>query len=166
MSFSTHQLNINEWPILKKIRLEALELHPNFFSPSVDEFKMTDDQWKERLANTESANFGLFNDQNEIIGLTAIFRDKDDRALAWMVASYIKAAYRGQGLTRYLYEARIQWAKDQKDIHTLVVNHRIDNEISRKAHQKFKFEFVQEFPPTDWPNGEIMGYVEYRLKIR
>jgi RimJ/RimL family protein N-acetyltransferase len=83
-----------------------------------------------------------------------------------MVASYIKPPYRRQGLTRLLYEARIQWAKEQNDIHTLIMHHRSDNEISRKAHQKFKFEFIKEFPPTDWPNGEIKPYVEYRLKIK
>lgn len=165
MIFSTRKLVIEDWPILKKIRLEALELHPNFFSPSVNEFEITDADWKERLSNANSANFGLFNDKNEIIGLTAIFRDQDDPSLAWMVASYIKSAYRRQGLTRHLYEARIRWAQDQKDIQYLVVHHRIDNEISRKAHQKFKFVFIKEYPPTDWPNGDIMGYVEYRLKI-
>jgi RimJ/RimL family protein N-acetyltransferase len=166
MKYSTRKLSANDWLIYKHVRLEALELHPNFFSPTSDEFKFADAEWIDRLSNMEGANFGLFNDQNEMIGLTGIFRDCDDRSIAWLVASYIKAAYRQKGLTRYLYEARIQWAKEQKDISTLIVHHREDNEISRKSHQKFNFEFVKKYPPTDWPNGEVMPYVEYQLKIK
>lgn len=166
MSFSTRKLTVNDWPILKLIRLEALTLHPNFFSPSSDEFKFTEADWKERLNNSDGANFGLFNEKNEIIGLTGIFRDRENREQAWMVASFLKPDYRRRGLTKHLYEARIQWAKEQNGINLLIVHHREDNEISRKAHQKFNFQFVKKHPPTDWPNGEIVPYDEYNLKIK
>jgi RimJ/RimL family protein N-acetyltransferase len=166
LNFFTRQLTEADWKTLQKIRLEALSLHPNFFAPSRDEFQFTETDWKERLSNPDGANFGLFNDINELIGLTGINRDKDDRSRAWLVASYIKAPYRRMGLTRLLYEARIQWAKAQNDINTLVVHHRADNEPSRKSHQKFNFEFVKEYAPDTWPNGEVMAYVEYVLKIK
>lgn len=165
MNFSTRKLTAEDWQIVKQIRLEALQLHSNFFAPSRDEFKFTESEWKDRLSGASSASFGVFNEKNEIIGLTGITRDNDDAGLAWLVSSYIQAPYRRMGLTRLLYEARIQWAKAQNDIHTLVVHHREDNEASRKSHQKFKFEFIKAYPPEPWPNGEIFPYVEYRLKI-
>lgn len=165
MNFSTRILKSDDWQTVKQIRLEALLLHPNFFAPSRDEFKFAEEDWKERLSSSSSASFGLFNGKNEIIGFTGITRDKEDPALAWLVSSYIQASYRRMGLTRLLYEARIQWAKDEKNIHTLVLHHREDNEASRMSHQKFNFEFIKAYPPEPWPNGEIMPYVEYRLKI-
>lgn len=165
MNFSVRQLTSHDWQIVKQIRLEALRLHPNFFAPSRDEFKFTEDDWKERLSNPTSASFGVFNEKNEIIGLTGITRDKSDPALAWLVSSYIQVPYRRMGLTRLLYETRIQWAKEN-NIHTLVVHHREDNEASRKSHQKFNFEFVKAYPAEPWPNGEVAPHVEYRLKIR
>lgn len=141
-------------------------MHPNFFAPSRDEFKFTETDWKERLINPDGASFGLINGKNETIGLTGINRDKKDRAFAWLVSSYIQAPHRRMNLTRLLYEARIQWAKDQNDIHTLVVHHREDNEASRRSHQKFNFEFIKTYSPEVWPNGEVVPYVEYRLKIK
>lgn len=165
MNFYTRLLTEADWKTLQQIRLEALTLHPNFFAPSHDEFKFTEADWKERLNNKDGANFGLYNDKNEIIGLTGIIRDNEDRSCAWIVASYIQAPFRRMGLTRFLYESRIQWAKEQKDIHTLIVHHRADNEISKKSHQNFNFEFIKKYPEVKWPNGEFMPYVEYRLKI-
>ncbi len=166
LNFSIRKLKTDDWQIMKQIRLEALRLHPHFFWPMQDEFKFTDADWKERLSNPNGTNFGLFNEKNEIIGLTGIFRDQNDRSLAWLVASYIQAAYRRMGLTRLLYEARIAWAKEQGDIHSLCLHHREDNEASRRSHQKFNFEFIKMHPPETWPNGEIKSAVEYRLKIR
>jgi RimJ/RimL family protein N-acetyltransferase len=166
MEFSTRQLTTNDWQTLKHIRLEALSLHPNFFSPSSDEFQFSEADWTERLSNPDGATFGLFHNKNEIIGLTGIYRDKKDPQLAWLVASYIQAPYRRKGLTRLLYQARIDWAKIQNHIHTLVVHHREDNEISKKSHQKFNFEFIKTYEPVTWPNDEIAPYVEYRLKIK
>lgn len=166
MNFFTRELTENDWQILKKIRLEALKLHPNFFAPSRDEFKFTEADWKERLNNPDSATIILLNENVEPIGLTGIVRDKEDRSIAWLVSSYIHADYRHKGLTRYLYEARIKWAKEQGDIHSLVVHHRDDNEASRRSHQKFNFQFIKAYPPTTWPNGDVKPYVEFRLKIK
>lgn len=165
MTYSIRKLNLNDWEALRRIRLEALTLHPNFFAPSRDEFKFTEADWKERVSSADSANFGLYDENNNLIGLTGVTRDKNDRTRAWLVASYIQKPFRRSGLTKLLYEARIQWALEQNDIRTLVIHHRIDNEPSRKSHQKFGFEFIKEYPPEKWPNGDVVAYVEYIKKI-
>ena len=127
---------------------------------------MTDTDWKERLSDVTSASFGLFSEKNEIVGLTGIVRDKEEPSIAWMVASYIQAPFRRMGLADLLYQARIQWAKEQGDINTLIVHHREDNEISRKSHQRFNFKFTKMGELVSWPNGDLKHFVEYRLELK
>lgn len=71
----------DNWLEFKEIRLEALANHPNFFSPSKDETKFIENDWKERICNPKNCIFGLYF-QNKIIGLTGIFIDKANIEIA------------------------------------------------------------------------------------
>ena len=42
MNPTLRELEAADWAVLKAIRLEALTLHPDLFSPSRDEFAFTD----------------------------------------------------------------------------------------------------------------------------
>ncbi len=58
--FSVIQLTPSDWKDYKSIRLEALAAHPNFFCPSRDETKFTEEDWKQRLSNLNAETFGLY----------------------------------------------------------------------------------------------------------
>jgi RimJ/RimL family protein N-acetyltransferase len=162
-NISVKKFDEQNWQEYRDIRLEALSLHPNFFCPSRDETKFTADDWKLRLSNKDACTFGLYVD-NKLIGTTGITRDKSDKEKAHLVASYIKSEYRQKGFSGLLYEARIQWARDQKDIKYLLVEHYEDNTPSMRAHQKFGFKFESSYDET-LANGQIRKSLVYKLSL-
>lgn len=164
-TFSIKQLTSHEWETYKHIRLEALKNHPQFFCPSSDEFNFSEQDWRDRLTNETSATFGLYDNEN-IIGLTGIFQTNNDpnSDTALMVASYIKKEYRNKGLSKLLYEARLNWAKNIPKIKILEIGHREDNILSKKANQKFGFKFVKS-EEILWPDGQKMLHIIYQLKL-
>ncbi|MBL7670926.1 MAG: GNAT family N-acetyltransferase [Bdellovibrionaceae bacterium] len=163
--YSIRHLTPNDWQIFREIRLESLKKHPAFFSPSRDETKFSEIDWKERLSNRNSASFGLFS-ENKIIGLTGIVREGNNpRATkAHLVSSYIREEYRRLGLSKLFFEARMKWAKDQGDIKTLILEHRDDNLSSQKAHSKFGFTLVESNDQT-WPDGSFRPSLRYQLNL-
>lgn len=164
--FTVRQLNGDDWQLYRNVRLESLNKHPAFFSPSRDETLFTENDWKERLTSANSATFGLFED-SKIIGITGIFKDGNDpkASKAYLVSSYIKENHRKQGLSSLFYEARINWAKEQKSISSLIVEHRDDNIPSQRVHQKFGFRFV-ESNDEEWPDGQIRPCLKYQLDLK
>jgi RimJ/RimL family protein N-acetyltransferase len=164
------QLKASDLQDFKAIRLEALEKHKNVFGSTVEkEASYSDDQWinlwlKENCPNV--ASFGLFNGE-ELIAITAIVRTSDDPSgkTAKLCASYIKEEYRGKGLSKQLYKARIDWAKQRGDFDNIIVSHRSGNEASRNANQAFGFTHTHSAPHT-WPDGKTEDEVFYILPLK
>lgn len=136
-----------------------------FFAPSQDETKFSSDQWIERLTNKNAASFGLFQN-DKIIGLTAIIRENNELSSerAMMMSSYIKHEFRGMHLSKLFYEARIDWAKKQKNIKTLLISHRRDNLISKNANQRFGFKFTDSYRKT-YLDGVEESCLVYELTL-
>lgn len=164
--FKIKKFEPDDWQDYKSIRLEAIDKHPNYFCPSRDETKFSESDWKERINNPNAAAYGLYDPSGKIIGLTAVVRDGNSHSAskAQLVSSYIREEYRGNGFSRLFYEARIEWAKNQCDIDTLVVEHAVDNFASQGAHKKFSF-FLVESKDHTWPNGETKKCLVHHLKL-
>ena len=160
IDFEIKYLSENEWQDYKSIRLEALKKHPEYFCPSRNEAKFTEEEWRERLVNPNAAQFGLYAD-SELIGLTGIFREREQ---AHLVQSYIREDYRGKGLSKLFYKARLEWAREQEGIKRLVVEHRDDNLPSKGAHQNFGFQFVKSRDQL-WPDGQKRPCLVYHLEL-
>ena len=158
-------LEPTHWEKYRDMRLEALLKHPACFAPTRDEFKFTANEWRARLSNPNGAHFGLFF-KDQLIGITGIYIDKDRGGpnKAHLVTSYIKEEFRKKGLSKKFYEARIEWAKKQGGVDTIVLEHRDDNTPSLKAHQKFGFKFVQQSNHI-WADGQERPSMMYELKI-
>jgi len=110
-SYTICQLFQEDVEIYKAMRLEALQLEAGVFGSSyTHEIAFTNEQWLARLKGENIACFGLFY-QHELVGITGIVIDWDDKELAHMVQSYIRKAHRGCGLSRLYYDARLQWAR-------------------------------------------------------
>lgn len=163
--YTIRQLSSDDWQIYRDIRLEALTKNPEFFSPSRDETKFTESDWKERLSNKNAASFGLFAN-GVTIGLTGIVREGNnpEATSAHLVSSYIKQQYRRLGLSKQFYNARFEWAKNQKNIKMLILEHRDDNLPSQMAHQKFGFQLVETKEQT-WPDGQVRPSLKYQLDL-
>lgn len=147
----------------KAIRLEALALEPgNFGNSHAMEAAMTDEEWLERLTSPNMGRFGLYHN-GELIGLTAIIQDKDKPEEAYMTQSYIRKEHRGKGLSKMLYEARLNWAKEH-GLKYLVIGHRESNISSKAANQKFGFRFTHK-ELRDWPDGAKEDMYYYTLEL-
>ena len=149
--FTIKQLVAVDWMAFRDIRLESLKAHPEFFCPSRDEFAFGENDWRERLSNPNGASFGLYNGSGELIGLTGIIREgnQEKAQTAQLVSSYIRKEYRNRGLSALLYEARIEWAREQENLRQIGVEHSQKNAPSYRAHQRFGFRYrgqrVQRF---------------------
>ncbi|HEX9956487.1 MAG TPA: GNAT family N-acetyltransferase, partial [Fibrella sp.] len=134
------QLEATDWQLLREIRLDALKKEPTVFGSSLSgESERPDSEWQNRLADSNRAYFCLFTDGGETVGLTAVYGTIDGSAV--LVASYIKEAYRGRGLSSLLYNARIGWAR-ANGFKKAIVSHREDNLISKAANQRAGFRYT------------------------
>jgi RimJ/RimL family protein N-acetyltransferase len=161
--FSIRMFLPEESALYRAIRLEALAEDPGMFGNShALEAAYPDAFWEERLRSPERASFGLFAGDT-LIGLTSIFRDDADATEAYMTQSYIRQEYRGRGLSRLLYTARLDWAA-QNGIRVLTIGHRESNTLSCAANQRFGFRFTHREART-WPDGIKEDMLYYRLEL-
>jgi RimJ/RimL family protein N-acetyltransferase len=163
MEYTIRQFLPHEAQLYKSIRLEALKLDPGMFGNShATEAAYEDKVWQDRLNSTTTACFGLFRN-DELIGLTSIVRNAEKPEEAYMTQSYIRKAYRGKGLSRLLYEARISWAREH-GIRHLTIGHRASNLASQAANQRFGFSYSHRLSRL-WPDGAEEDMVYYSLDL-
>ncbi len=142
--FTLRPLNEEDWMDLKNIRLEALSLHPAYFSPSKDETQFTEVEWKARILNPMGRIFGLYFN-GKIVGLSGIVIDKNYADTAHFVMSYIRDEFRRQNLSALFYSARTDWAKKRPHIKTLVLDVNEDNIPSQKSSKSNGFVFHDSY---------------------
>ncbi len=154
MAITIRQLHEPDWSIFKSMRLKALQNHADVFaSPYAKEAAEPDSWWKDTLDGKGKAVFGIFNGET-IVGFTGIFTARIDPTgqTGVLAMSYIEPEYRGQGLSRLFYQARIDWAVNQPQLKKLIVSHREGNESSRRANQAFSF-ILNNKENKLWPDG-------------
>lgn len=148
----------------KSLRLEALQLDSGMFCNKYEnEAAFPLEQWLARVSNPNGACFGLYC-EDELIGITGIvITDKEKPEEAYLTQSYIRKAYRGKGLSKILYEARLAWAKAHQ-IKCLKVGHRASNLASKAANQHYGFTYTHSEPNT-WPDGKTEDMFYYELVL-
>ena len=155
-----------EWKALRDIRLKALKENPSLFLGSyAREAGLPDSYWQDMIARKNGKVFGLF-DHEDVIGVTGIFRsDKDPSGkTARMSMSYIAPEYRGRGLSKLIYEARLDWARSN-DFERVIVAHRNGNDASRAANQAFGFK-LYESEKIEWFDGTKDLDCRYELFLK
>ncbi len=163
-SFSIRQFHAEDVEIYKAMRLEALQLEAGKFGNSYAfEAAFPDEQWRTRVNNPLGACFGLYYG-DELIGITGIvIVDPEKPQEAYMTQSYIRAPFRGKGLSGMLYSARFGWARNH-NITTLHIGHRRSNILSKAANQRYGFEYTHAEMRT-WPDGAEEEMLYYTLNI-
>lgn len=166
MSITTRALTTDDWETFREIRLRALREHPDLYSGSYHESAArTEREWVEMLNGKGKRIFGLFH-ADKIIGLAAVFTSPEDPGgqCGVLAMDYIDPLYRGRRLSRLLYQARIDWAKQHSPFKRLVVSHREGNEASRRANQSFGFKFIRK-EQVRWPDGTTAPDYAYQLDL-
>jgi len=167
MNILIKHAGVNDWRDLRLIRLKALELDPSVFGSNYQtEVCKTEADWKDWLLNPEAAIF-LIYDKNVPVGMTGIIIDRNDptkrQAILW--GSWLEPSARGKGLSKLIYEERIQWARLHPTIERIVVSHRASNTASKLANQKHGFVYTHTEAKI-WPDGSEEDNVFYCLGIK
>ncbi len=153
----------------KEIRLEALWYEGKFFASSYEEeslLPMT--YWLQWCSSSEEqCAIGLFKGEKEIIGITTAMAWEEDPTghTALFGKSYIRMGYRGQGLSPYLYKARLLWAEQNRRFFSAVVFHREGNYISETVNKKYGAEYWRTIP-MKWGDGQTANGLWYRIPLK
>lgn len=165
LKISIRPLMSDEWEMLRNIRLRALSLHPYYFAWTAQKAAAQPESfWRDYLTGDRKCVFGLF-DRGKLIGITGVFThcDYPDGKTADFGMSFIESDYRGQKLSRLLYQSRIDWAREN-NFDRIIVAHHIENKASKHANQHFAFRYISEHM-HDWPDGSRAIELIYELKL-
>ncbi|PZO88541.1 MAG: hypothetical protein DI626_01550 [Micavibrio aeruginosavorus] len=161
------QFNAKDWRQYRAIRLEALSRHADVYGNSLElEQSWSDEDWHDMVGDARHAFFGLY-DGDELVGCTAVFTDRNDISgkTALLAGSYIRQDYRGRGLSRKLYDARLEWIRASKRFDAAVVGHKEGNEVSRRANQAFGFTHSRTEEKT-WGDGSKGTIHIYTMRLK
>jgi RimJ/RimL family protein N-acetyltransferase len=164
--YAVKAFHARDWSRLAHIRLEALQSYPQFFGASYAEEATYDEkEWCQWLTRPDRCFFGLFHD-DALIGMTGVMAlQKDPRGeTGKMVASYIKPAHQGKGLSSKLFQARLDWSRAYAPWKYLVVAHREGNKKSCRAIQKWGFRLTDK-TILSWPDGTRQYEYSYTLNL-
>jgi RimJ/RimL family protein N-acetyltransferase len=160
-------LERTEWSEFRDIRLLALKTNPGVFLATHEAaVERSPDEWKAMIGDEGRQVFGLF-DESRLIGITGVYTASEDPSgsTAVLVMSFILPEYRGRGLSKLFYEARLQWIRARPRFSRVIVSHRKSNEASRRANQRHGFQFIRHAPRT-WPDGSTEDEAFYEMKLR
>ncbi len=161
--YTLQRLLPSQWEEYKAIRLEALKTNPEMFGSSYEsEVVYSQHDWISLLEKETRAIFALYH-TNSLVGLCGVALKKDEPSKAILFSSFIKMPHRGKGLSKLFYQARINWAR-QKNCSAIVVSHRVGNELSKAANQRFGFKYTHTKEVT-WPDGALANELNYSLEL-
>lgn len=155
---------VDDWRVFRDMRLEAVRTNPSVFLRSYEtEAAQPNSYWQDCLSNPANAVFILYHGDNPI-GLTGAFPDHHsplDTINFGM--SFIRPEYRGRGLSRLFYEARLNWAREQPGIKKITTAHRDGNDASKATMLKHGFKLLDKEEKTFAYDKGISW--RYELKI-
>lgn len=104
------QIRLDEWPLLKRVRLAALSDSPKAFSETIDEvMQHPDTTWQERASGGSSFCAIAINGA-EPVGMAVGILDSKDPTMAYLVAMWVAPPQRGTTTARALVECVESWA--------------------------------------------------------
>lgn len=164
MKMNIRPLLPSEWEMFRDIRLHALQTAPGMFESTYEQASTRSEaDWRALLAPERQQIFGMF-DGGKLIGIAGVFASRDDPATAQFIMDFILPAYRGRGLWRLMYDARLDWARRRGTFRRVVVAARESNGPSLGAMRAAGFQ------PTDheahtWPDGATEDEIWFEMKL-
>lgn len=157
MSFSIRQLQPDDWKIWKKIRLEALQNHPEAFGASYNEYlNRIEDDYRANLR--ETFVLGAFA-AGALVGTARFNADRAEKQKhrGYMTAVYLKKEHRGRGIAGTLIEGIAEHARGRViQLHCGVA---VENTAAVKLYERHGFMIYGTEPRTIMVDGKY--YDEY-----
>src|SRR5689334_16958559 len=134
----TWRAGVDEWPLVRDIRLRALADAPTAFGSNYErEAAFTDDVWIDRVGAAANATFICVHN-GEACGIVTLIRDHDDGLLVGM---WVAPAVRGDGAGDSLIVALLAWA-DAQGIETVRLNVVETNTAAQRLYARHGFRRV------------------------
>lgn len=167
MDIIIKRLTEEDWLAFSQVRLKALQTDPKVFGSNYErESQMTEAEWRSRLQAKDNAIFLIYEGETPV-GMTCVSIDRDDvtgkTALFW--GSWLAPHVRRKGLSKLMYQSRINWAKEQPTVERIIVSHRASNLASKNANQKHGFVNTHKNEKV-WTDGATEDEIFYELKIK
>jgi len=159
-------LTEDDWFEFSQIRLKALQTDPEVFGSNYEkESQMIEAEWRSRLQANDNAIFLIYENETPI-GMTCVSVDRDDatRKTALLWGSWLAPHARGKGLSKPMYQTRINWAREQPTVEKIIVSHRASNLASKYANQKHGFIATHKKEKV-WTDGGVEDEIFYELEI-
>ena len=165
MTITIRALSPDDWPILRAFWLAGLADFPVFFGGYDGAATAPAQMWKNALQGPRHQMFGLFDDAS-LIGITAAFSQHEDPQgqTAIFGMSFIAPEFRGRGLSRLLYEARLEWIRAHPEFRRVILSHRASNQESRRAHRRYGFVLTGRVMQTG-PDGKTEPEEIYEMAL-
>lgn len=136
-------------------------------------FDITPKSLDERRQWLEEHNIGNFplivavDTTDAVMGYASLsaYRTKEAYRQTAELSVYIAPDHRGKGVASALLEAIIDIARRETDLHTIVSVITSGNDISRRLHEKFGFEFCGTMRDVGMKWGEWLGIDNFTLHI-
>lgn len=128
-------------PAFRRVRLDALRLHPSAFGRSYeDEAMTTPDVLAGRMLEPPMFMFGGFAVGGDLVGTAALRLEQGlkTRHKGLLLAVYVDAAHRHTGLARTLVETAIAHARDSQ-VRVLLLTVTLGNDGARRLYAALGF---------------------------
>ena len=141
----------SDWPVLKAIRLAALQEAPQAFTSSyAEEAGKPDDAWRALAArnasNEDSAGFIGYRAAQPVGLLACVWRDRP-KGLVGLVSLWVAAAARRRGVASQLLERALGWARDVQAL-ACEVEVTADNHAAEVLYWRRGFRRVAAHPSS------------------
>ena len=128
---------------VRRVRLQAIQEHPEAFGASYDEDASLDiSVWQDRLRNglPNNVSFGAFID-DELVGICHLGRYnrmKSHHRFA-LTGMYMASTARGQGAGQALVEAAIAYARELGDVEQIILAVTVGNDPAKRLYERTGF---------------------------
>jgi ribosomal protein S18 acetylase RimI-like enzyme len=130
------EVKIDEWELLRDVRLAALREAPYAFGSSyAREASFTEEQWRGRLSSRSVTFFAELPGAVEPAGIAGAY---DEDATADLVSMWVRPTARGLGVGEALVAAAVDWAK-ARDYDALYLWVTETNPAARGLYQRCGF---------------------------
>ncbi len=158
------QLQPDEWPAYRKIRLEALRTEPQAFGSSyANNLQHPDTFWQRRLQQALAGEEGwlLFaRSQGQLVGLIGAYVSETP-GVADIISVYVTPAHRGRGIAKRLMDAMIDTLRATGSFHKLTLTVNTQQTAAIALYRQFGFQITGQIRS---PMGDGQLYDEHVME--